>query len=243
MVMKSHLRINSERFGRHDAFSFYEVDLENQIRIKKVLKIFSNLRSKTINNPVLLDIGCGSGEISQKISASGFQVHGMDISQKAVKRAKHKGIQAIAANAEDPFPYKKSFFDYIFAGEIIEHLFDTKLFFSEVQRVLKINGIFVITTPNLAHLPDRFRLLRGVSPTHTVPFWESLNLHIRHFTPQILNKYLREYGFEVELFCSTIVVFQRNGDRVIICSKLLADLFPFFGNSLIMVARKLHDFP
>jgi len=42
----------------------------------------------------------------------------------------------------------------IFAGEIIEHLFDPELFLSECHRVLEAQGVLVLTTPNLATLQD-----------------------------------------------------------------------------------------
>ena len=45
-------------------------------------------------------------------------------------------------------PIKNCVIDGIFAGELIEHLENPGLFLSECKRVLKRNGVIIITTPN-----------------------------------------------------------------------------------------------
>lgn len=230
---------NTNWFGKNNVFHFYKIDLENQIRIRKVLEILSNEAKNKGFKLKILDLGCGDGEISQKILRLGFDVYGIDIIPTVVKKAKRKGMKVSVGDISGYFPFQNAYFDIVFAGEIIEHLFDTKKFLSETCRVLKRGGIFLVTTPNLAHLPDRLRLLRGESPGQITPIHNFLHLHIRHFTFLSLKRYLGMFNFCVEKFISTTVVFSRKGtDIVDKHSIFLAKLFPSLGCSLIIKSRK-----
>jgi len=57
--------------------------------------------------------------------------------------------------------------------DIIEHLIEPTNIISESKRVLKKNGILVITTPNLANIFNRFFLLLG---------WAFSNYHASRYT-------------------------------------------------------------
>ncbi len=51
-----------------------------------------------------------------------------------------------------PYPFKENYADTIVAGEIIEHLLHPFKFLEECYRILKPNGILIITTPNMIGL-------------------------------------------------------------------------------------------
>jgi len=55
-------------------------------------------------------------------------------------------------------------FNCVLAGEIIEHIIDTDSFLDEINRILMDNEILIITTPNLANLENRIRLVIGRYP-------------------------------------------------------------------------------
>lgn len=230
---------NLQWFERNKAFSYLEKDKDNKIRIQKVINYLTNIKNKTTLR--LLDVGCGDGLITEKFLKLGFIVYGFDISAKNIALAKNKGVKARVSDASNKFPYENSFFDVIFAGEIIEHLYDTKFFLDEVNRVLTPNGLLVITTPNLTHLPDRVKFLLGKSPTQVNPLHEFIKFYIRPFTYDMLALALTKHNFRIAKFESSLVVFGRSkGDPnfVTSSSKLLADLFPTLGSFLIIYARK-----
>ncbi|MEM3587227.1 MAG: methyltransferase domain-containing protein [Nitrososphaerales archaeon] len=101
--------------------------------------------------------------------------------------------------------------NFAYALEVIEHLWNVDIFVSEVYRVLKPGGVFLITTPNLTAWYNRVLFPLGISPIHyEVSFkkkygrWcsrlgegsESVG-HIRLFTPSALSKFLEDNGFEI----------------------------------------------
>ena len=80
----------------------------------------------------------------------------------------------IIADVENGIPFKKNYFDFIFLGEILEHMNNLDFILEEVWRVLKPNGIALITTPNGANLYDRFMFLFGKLP-------QSYNISNKYF--------------------------------------------------------------
>ena len=156
-------------------------------RHKKVLEIFSQTFKKHLNKndseyevERILDIGCGDGKfsISLKNACRAEDVYGIEISQKGVESAQNNGVKIFQFDIDkDNFPFEDNYFDAIFAGEVIEHVYDTDHLLDEVYRVLKPNGLVVLTTPNLACWQNRFSLLFGFQPYTTSP---SLRYRIGH---------------------------------------------------------------
>lgn len=60
--------------------------------------------------------------------------------------------------------YPRECFDFIFAGEVIEHLKDTDSLFEQSSALLKRGGYLIVTTPNLAAWYERLMLLFGLLP-------------------------------------------------------------------------------
>lgn len=139
-------------------------DILNEMRIAAALNFFKDLNAKKV-----LDVGCRDGIISKEIGKiTGADIYGVDISPKILKIAKRRGIKTFLADIEEKgLPFKNNFFDAVFAGELIEHLYDTDFFLDEVYRVLKPKGVLILTTPNLACWYNRFFLLFGWQPGNT----------------------------------------------------------------------------
>ena len=133
-------------------------------RIKKVLKLASELKGRTEN---LLDIGCGDGinTVLLKEALGASAVYGIDISPGACEAAGQRGVDSICFDIEEGIlPFPDEYFDAIFCGEIIEHLFDTDHLLDEIYRLLKPGCSCIITTPNLAAWYNRLSLLLGFQP-------------------------------------------------------------------------------
>jgi len=181
--------------------------IEEGDRDKKVLEIFSKLRVSKF-----LDVGCGDATFTVLIAKAcqAEEVYGIEISEKGVELARKKGVKCFQLDVDvEKFPFSDNYFDAVFAGEIIEHLYNPDHLLAETYRVLKPKGIFVLSTPNLASIHNRIALLLGFQPFNVMV---SLNNsvghlgfsaggaapdHIRFFTLRSLKKLLKLHKFEI----------------------------------------------
>ncbi len=188
----------------------------------------------------LLDIGCDNGILSSRLKQLGYDVYGLDIRKKEVAMARKLGIKAVVGSAEKRFPFKSGFFDAALAGDIIEHIYDTDFFIREAHRILRQGGIFVVTTPNLASLSNRIRLLFGRLPVGSeVRLGKDMAGHIRNYTFPELERQLRQHGFSIVRKVSSNIIFpvRYNVPFKSLAIKL-GDYFPNIGSHIIMAARK-----
>ena len=191
------------------------------------------------HNKKVLDIGCWDGKISNLIKKNGNEVVGVDLSTKALKLA-HQNLEVVCADVER-LAFKDETFDVVVGGEIIEHVFDTSGFLKEIRRVLKKKGVLVLTTPNLASLSNRTRMLLGMDLPAVEAELEDKSGHIRFFTFTSLKRLLQKNGYEVIEMNTDVIIFPVIGHifKKICYSKLLAEIFKGFGTTLIFTARKI----
>ncbi|MFX1503671.1 MAG: class I SAM-dependent methyltransferase [Promethearchaeota archaeon] len=105
----------------------------------------------------VLDLGCGTGRHLIYLSKKGFEVYGMDGSPKALEIAEKWLIEESQKaelqlhRMELQFPYKEDFFDAIISIQVIHHNLMEDIIYtvSEIERILKSNGIIYITFPRL----------------------------------------------------------------------------------------------
>ena len=184
---------------------------------------------------IVLDVGCFDGTIGELFMQAGNMVYGIDASQVAVPKAVAKGIKAKLSNLEEPLDFPSEMFDVVFAGEVLEHVFNIDLLLSEIHRVLRPMGSLVATTPNLAGLGRRLFLLVNKNPHIEVSFTGSSAGHIRYFIKDTLFSILQKHGFRITNFTSDVVNFNSEGTIRSFC---LARAFPTLGKSLIVKAQK-----
>jgi len=97
----------------------------------------------------ILDVGCGTGELSLLFAEMGHRVTGIDISGKMLKTAESKAEACRAditfreGDAENP-PFETSSFDIVFSRHLLWTLPDPKKAVENWGRVLRKNGKVVI---------------------------------------------------------------------------------------------------
>lgn len=139
-------------------------DYTKDPRLMKVLQI---IKEEKIIGRKLLDMGCGDGiytaALAKAIEAKEF--FGFDISEIAVARAKKNGVHAMRQDIDlVDLSYRNNFFDFIFCGNLIELILNADHLLSEANRVLKPEGYFIVTFPNVASWGSRLALLLGYLP-------------------------------------------------------------------------------
>lgn len=147
----------------------------------------------------ILDVACREGLIAREMMDQHNEVWGVEINSEAARLAKQKGIPVKVANIEDGLPFEDSSFNFIHAGEVIEHLFDTRFFFRECYRVLKEDGVMVFSAPNLNSLENRIQILKGGFVSHLGSFPEDhFGRHVRIFNLSKIKELCALSGLEIE---------------------------------------------
>jgi len=112
----------------------------------------------------VLDAACGSGYGSAMLAEAAGSVIGIDISGEAIGYARANFAAAAAAGAEIDFsegdclalPLNDHSVDVAVAFEIVEHIKDASEFLRELRRVLRPDGLLILSTPNrLYYTEDR----------------------------------------------------------------------------------------
>jgi ubiquinone/menaquinone biosynthesis C-methylase UbiE len=125
-----------------------KVFLKSQEDMRKVISLLKREKAKKI-----LDLGCGSGRHTILLAKQGFDVYASDVT-KAGLHMTRKWLQEEHLTAKlqrhscyEKVPFKDKYFDAIISTQVIHHNFHDKIKFciSEIERVLKPNGIVFIT--------------------------------------------------------------------------------------------------
>ena len=135
----------------------------------------------------VLDIGCGGG-INMKrmidLTTNGM-VAGIDISEEGLKKTRkvnaktHKSLLSAKYGSAEDIPHDSGYFDIVTAFETVYFWNDLPKAFSEVMRVLKPGGTFMVV--NAVSDPDKF--------------WSKAIDGMNVRTPEVLREYMSESGF------------------------------------------------
>jgi 2-polyprenyl-3-methyl-5-hydroxy-6-metoxy-1,4-benzoquinol methylase len=161
----------------------------------------------------VLDIGCGDGQVSAELArVTAANVVCVDVSATAVQACTSRGLEAHVVDIGTvPLPFSDSSFDLVFMTEVVEHLVRPDRALEEVRRVLTKGGLLILSTPNLACLPNRALLALGIQPlfsevSEEVVLGRRLRLlgqggqpvgHLRLYTKRALLEFLNSQGFSV----------------------------------------------
>jgi demethylmenaquinone methyltransferase/2-methoxy-6-polyprenyl-1,4-benzoquinol methylase len=128
---------------------------------KKVLKIVSDKKPNTI-----LDIATGTGDLAILLAQTNAQkIIGLDISagmlevgKKKVEEKKLSNIIELVLGDSEKMPFEDNSFDAITVGFGVRNFENLEKGFSEILRVLKPNGVFVILETSV---PDKTPYKQG----------------------------------------------------------------------------------
>ena len=110
------------------------------------------------SNFKLLEVGCGPGYFLRCVERwfPKCKAVGTDIEQELLEHAKKylRKTKLVRHNAHN-LPFSNESFDVIVSLQVIEHLEKLESFFKEANRVLRKEGLLIISTPNLNGIPAR----------------------------------------------------------------------------------------
>lgn len=97
------------------------------------------------SQPVGLDIGCGTGWFTSKLTASGFTTTGIDALPRFAAHENDPGARFYCGDIFGFIP--KAEFDYVLLMDVMEHIEDDTRFFAQAVKFLKPGGIAIIHVP------------------------------------------------------------------------------------------------
>lgn len=206
---------------------------------KKYFLRFSPTRTDIAYNLInkfsgkLLDIGCGDADLLIKLSKYYSKLFGIDIVdyriKRGVKNVEKKNVDNVRLsnkNIEDGLDFSNKYFDVVICLSVIEYTFDPYFTINEIGRVLKKDGVLVISMPNAAFIGERIKLLFGKLPNVAkAAGWQGGRLH--NFTESSVVKLLENNGFNVEKVCGSGFLSKIRslwpsllcGDLIFLCTK------------------------
>lgn len=132
----------------------------------------------------VLDVACGRGFLGEAIKRKGNYVVGIDLDKDSVNVSGMLLDEAYLADVacfEDlPAEVKNKRFDIILFGDILEHLYDPFTTLKDYQNLLKQNGRFIISIPNVVVWDIRLKFFFGIFNYTDTGVCD--RTHIRYFT-------------------------------------------------------------
>lgn len=132
--------------------NYYESTPYNQRQIfnnvyfqEKLDKIMTLAQEK---RPNILDVGCGWGNFLQVIKNNHLPYLGIDLSSRAVAICREKKLNCQEADLISLSKIKGQQYSVITFFQVIEHIKNPLDYLKAAKKLLKKNGILLITTPN-----------------------------------------------------------------------------------------------
>ncbi len=157
---------------KHDNYDFPKTGIHKYVT--EYIRSLPDLSGKNV-----LDIPCGDGRASYEFKKKGANVIALDLFPDFMKLP---DLSAEYADLSEILPLESRTIDYIICQEGIEHIPNQLQVLEEFNRVLRKDGILLITTPNYSHVRARLShflletdLWKRMPPTEIDGIWFTEN--------------------------------------------------------------------
>lgn len=100
------------------------------------------------NGDKVLDIGCGVGNFLTRATEKAAEVCGLELNKKAAAVCRQKGLAVQDELIGEHAAKKEGYYDVVCMFQVLEHIYDIKIFLQDAIRALKKGGKLVIGVPN-----------------------------------------------------------------------------------------------
>jgi 2-polyprenyl-3-methyl-5-hydroxy-6-metoxy-1,4-benzoquinol methylase len=142
----------------------------------------------------ILDLGCSSGLLSERLRLMGHHVTGVDVNE--LEDVTERTNSFFRADLNEGIPSEVgSGFDVVLAADVLEHVVNPGVLMSQVRDILSPHGTALFCVPNIAHWYPRFRSTFGMFDYDQRGILDST--HLRFFTRHSLAKLVERRGFAI----------------------------------------------
>jgi 2-polyprenyl-3-methyl-5-hydroxy-6-metoxy-1,4-benzoquinol methylase len=161
-------------------------DNVSPVTIKRYDELLDRFEAYRTNNRII-DVGCGAGIFLERAALRGWEVHGTEYGERALKACRSRGI-AIIEGPLEPANYGPDHFDVVCSFEVMEHVPHPRSDLERMARILRPGGLLYVTTPNYTCVGHA---LAGSG-------WSVVNYpeHLNYFTPRTLRRMAKAFGLE-----------------------------------------------
>jgi 2-polyprenyl-3-methyl-5-hydroxy-6-metoxy-1,4-benzoquinol methylase len=173
----------------------------------------------------VLDVGCSTGYLAERLQQGGATVVGLDMDERAAELARRFCTEVHVGDIETmELPFEPGSFDAIVCGDLIEHVRDPQAMLARLRSLLRPGGRLVLSTPNIANWAMRLSLLFG---RFRYTEWGILDkTHTHFFTRKTLRECLETAGYRIVVFDYTVPVPLLSAPRVEAIAHRLGRLRP-----------------
>ena len=120
----------------------------NDWSLKRGEKILQVVRSLALKQPNILDFGCGTGWLTERLAEFG-QATGIDLAERVIADAQARAphIRFVAGDLYQ-IQLPTTYYDIVVSQEVIAHIPDQAGYLDRAAEVLKSRSYLIITTPN-----------------------------------------------------------------------------------------------
>jgi SAM-dependent methyltransferase len=149
---------------------------------RRILSSFVKQLVAGVEEPRILDVGCGTGANLEMLSQFG-SAEGVDVSSEALAFCRSRGLEAVKKGEAEKLPYESNSFDLVTGLDVVEHLDDDLAGLSEMHRVLRPGGTALLFVP-------AFMFLWGVQ--------DDISHHRRRYTIKEFREVVTRAGFKID---------------------------------------------
>ena len=145
----------------------------------------------------LLDVGCGEGFVISHFSKRGWKVAGIDFSLAGIKQM-NPHCESFVEQGDvfrllDNKIANCEIHDLVWLGNVLEHVLDPVGLLRSLRRLVKADGLMVVTVPNDGNAYHETLFSGGDIPSR---FWIAIPDHISYFTSDSLRRTAEVTGWE-----------------------------------------------
>jgi len=143
---KRYVEINRKIHDKiHHLYDKNHDEIFNSREQQRIEEEIAFCRKQFRNEPLALDFGCGTGNITRHLCLNGYKVVSADVSEKFLEIIKSRyQVQTLLISGDIPLNFNDNQFDLVTAYSVLHHLPDYLTVIDEFARITKPGGLIYL---------------------------------------------------------------------------------------------------